>query len=42
MGAVRPREPFDNSSGLGILAAGIQIRMLAEGREPFDLSNEKM
>jgi 2,4-dienoyl-CoA reductase-like NADH-dependent reductase (Old Yellow Enzyme family) len=39
-GAVRPREPFDNSSGLGILVAGMQIRMLAEGREPFDLSDE--
>jgi len=39
-GAVKPRQPFDNSSGLGILAAGIQIRMLAEGKEACDLSNE--
>jgi len=39
-GALKPRKPFDNSSGLGILAAGMQIRMLAEGKEPFDLSDE--
>ena len=40
-GAVKPKEPFDNRSGLGMLAAGMQIRMLAEGREPFDLSDRE-
>lgn len=38
-GAVKPKEPFDNRSGLGMLAAGMQIRMLSEGKEPFDLSD---
>ncbi len=40
-GAVKPLEPFDNSSGLGILAAGMQIRMLSKGKAPFDLSDEE-
>jgi 2,4-dienoyl-CoA reductase-like NADH-dependent reductase (Old Yellow Enzyme family) len=39
-GAIKPREPFDNNSGMGMLAAGMQIRMLAEGTEPFNLSNK--
>jgi 2,4-dienoyl-CoA reductase-like NADH-dependent reductase (Old Yellow Enzyme family) len=40
-GAVKPKEPFDNRSGLGMLAVGMQIRMLAEGRELFDLSDRE-
>jgi 2,4-dienoyl-CoA reductase-like NADH-dependent reductase (Old Yellow Enzyme family) len=40
-GAVKPKEPFDNRSGLGMLAAGMQIRMLSEGKEPFDLSDRE-
>ncbi|KAE9370033.1 NADH oxidase [Stipitochalara longipes BDJ] len=39
-GAMKPKQPFDNSSGLGILAAGMQIRMLGDGKEPFNLSDE--
>jgi len=38
-GAVRPLALFNNSSGLGVLAAVMQIRQVADGLEPFDLSD---
>jgi 2,4-dienoyl-CoA reductase-like NADH-dependent reductase (Old Yellow Enzyme family) len=40
-GSIRPLPPFDNSSGLGIQVAGVQIRQIANGMEPFDLSDER-
>jgi 2,4-dienoyl-CoA reductase-like NADH-dependent reductase (Old Yellow Enzyme family) len=38
-GAVRPVAPFDNDSGLGFVAASAQMRQIATGEEPFNLSD---
>ncbi|KAL8414470.1 hypothetical protein RB594_005636 [Gaeumannomyces avenae] len=38
-GAVQPVEPFDNDTGLGLLASEAQMAEIADGGEPFDLSN---
>jgi hypothetical protein len=41
-GAVRPLAPFNNSSGLGVLAAVMQIRQVADGLEPLILATPMM
>ncbi|KUJ21404.1 NADH oxidase [Mollisia scopiformis] len=40
-GVIRPLAPFD-TAGLGMLAAGMQMRQTAHGVEPFDMSDSEV
>ncbi|KAM6522989.1 hypothetical protein FALCPG4_012595 [Fusarium falciforme] len=38
--AVKPVPPFEDDSGMGNVIGGAQMRQIAQGQQPFDMSNQ--